>query len=90
MSYNVKDIARTLRENKRSKTPAVIFTGAGCSKSAGMPLAGELIQEINKKYKNNLKELSTEQRQDYGQCMTKLVPSEQKKTFNKIYRKIKN
>ena len=40
--------------------PVIIFTGAGCSKSAGMPLANELVAEINKKFKSNLRALTTD------------------------------
>ena len=50
MSFSVKDIAKTLKDNKKQGLPVIIFTGAGCSKSAGMPLANELVAEINKKF----------------------------------------
>lgn len=89
MSHNVKDIAKTLRESKKQGTPVVIFTGAGCSKSAGMPLAYELIAEINKKYKGNLRNLSEVDKKDYGICMSKLTPHEQKMLIEKHISKAK-
>ena len=89
MTYTVKDIAKHLRDNKKNQTPVVIFTGAGCSKSAGMPLASELVNEINKKYKNALKNLSDAEKSDYGLCMRKLVPHEQKKIIEKYIAKAK-
>lgn len=89
MSFNVKDIAKTIRDSKKSGKPLVIFTGAGCSKSAGMPLASELIVEINKKYKGNIKGLSDTEKSDYGACMRKLTPHEQKTLIEKYISKAK-
>ncbi|WP_228128320.1 SIR2 family protein, partial [Acinetobacter bouvetii] len=89
MSFTVKDIAKTLRDSKKQGTPVIVFTGAGCSKSAGMPLASELITEINKKFKGNLKSLTEEQRKDYGVCMSKLTPHEQKILIEKHISKAK-
>jgi len=89
MSFTVKDIAKIIRDSKKQGTPLVIFTGAGCSKSAGMPLANELISEINKKFKGHLKSLNNEQRKDYGACMSQLVPSEQKNLIEKHISKAK-
>ena len=48
MNFNIKDIAKTFKDSKKLGKPIIIFTGAGCSKSAGMPLASELINEMNK------------------------------------------
>ncbi len=62
MSFSVKDIAKTLKDNKKQGLPVIIFTGAGCSKSAGMPLANELVAEINKKFKSNLRALTDTQK----------------------------
>lgn len=89
MSFTVKNIAKTLRESNKQGTPLVVFTGAGCSKSAGMPLASELISEINKKFKGHLKSLNDDQRKDYGACMSQLVPSEQKNLIEKHIKKSK-
>ncbi|WP_407411427.1 hypothetical protein [Acinetobacter sp.] len=89
MTYTVKDIAETLESNKELNIPTVIFTGAGCSKSAGMPLANELVQDINKKFKSKLKSLSDEQKKDYGQCMSQLVPIEQKALIEKYIKNAK-
>ena len=89
MSFTVKDIAKTLKDSKKQGTPVIVFTGAGCSKSAGMPLASELISEINKKHKGNLKSLSDQEKKDYGLCMSKLTPHEQKTLIEKHITKAK-
>lgn len=46
--YSVKDLAECLKRAKANKTPFVLFTGAGCSVSADIPLASELVREIIK------------------------------------------
>jgi len=89
MTYTIKDIAKELRDNKKRQTPFVIFTGAGCSRNAGMPLAGELVAQINKKYKANLKNSNDEQKRDYGHCMSKLSPADQKDLLTKYVAKSK-
>lgn len=89
MSFSVKDIAKTLKDNKKQGSPVIIFTGAGCSKSAGMPLANELVAEINKKFKGNLRTLTDLQKKDYGSCMGKLTPHEQKTLIEKHISKAK-
>ena len=89
MSFSVKDIAKTLKDNKKQGLPVIIFTGAGCSKSAGMPLANELVAEINKKFKSNLRALTDTQKKDYGSCMGKLTPHEQKTLIEKHISKAK-
>ena len=89
MRFTVKDIAKTLKDSKKQGTPVIVFTGAGCSKSAGMPLASELISEINKKHKGNLKSLSDQEKKDYGLCMSKLTPHEQKTLIEKHITKAK-
>lgn len=89
MSYSVKEIANTLKDSKKQGAPIIVFTGAGCSKSAGMPLANELITEINKKYKGNLKSLDDEEKRNYGVCMSKLTPHEQKTLIEKHISKAK-
>ncbi|MDO8415050.1 MAG: hypothetical protein Q7S87_02435 [Agitococcus sp.] len=88
MSLTAKEIAKTIKANKKNN-PIVVFTGAGCSKSAGMPLARELVAEINKKHRANLKDLSDKQKEDYGHCMAKLVPNEQKELLEKHLNKAK-
>ena len=89
MSFTIKDIAKTLKDSKKQGTPVIVFTGAGCSKSAGMPLASELIAEINRKHKGNLKSLSDQEKKDYGLCMSKLTPHEQKTLIEKHITKAK-
>jgi len=58
-----------------------MLTGAGCSYSAGIPLANQLTQEINKKYKAECAELPPNLRQDYGACMSILPTNEYKALF---------
>lgn len=81
MSVTVKSIADAMKLSYKSKKPFVLFTGAGCSLSAGMPSANDLIREINSKkaYKHLVIGLSNDEKKDYGECMSKLSPIERRK-----------
>ncbi len=46
----VDDVAEVLRDCKSRNTSATLLIGAGCSKSAGIPLASELLEEIREGY----------------------------------------
>lgn len=85
-AYSVKDLAQFMKrehENENGK-PFVFFTGAGCSVSAGIPLAGKLIEEMNRRYELELKVLSPEDRKDYGKCMAQ-IGRDERRTFLKEY-----
>lgn len=84
ITYTVEDIAELMRSAKSSGQPYVFFTGAGCSVSAGIPLASKLIQEICEKYSIQVKTLSPETRKDYGKCMAQLTKDE-RRTIIKPY-----
>jgi tetratricopeptide (TPR) repeat protein len=69
-SEDIKLIAKQMRDKKDGK-PFNLLTGAGTSKSAGIPLARELIEEINKKYPTECnRKLKGDQFNDYGSCMS--------------------
>lgn len=74
-----------LRKNKDDNIPFVFFTGAGCSLSAGIPLAGTLLKEIEST--SGLRELtsglSPEDRKDYGKCMARLSKSQRRKLLTR-------
>ena len=77
---NIQQLADEMRHAKDAR-PFALLTGAGCSKSAGIPLAFELIKEINdpaNPFHIHLDRLDEEQRKDYGQCMRKLPKNARK------------
>ncbi|WP_300315563.1 hypothetical protein, partial [uncultured Psychrobacter sp.] len=41
-TFSIDNIAELIRQAKDNNTPYIILTGAGCSQSAGIPLAGKL------------------------------------------------
>jgi NAD-dependent SIR2 family protein deacetylase len=87
--YSVKDLAQFIKKSKESGTPFVLFTGAGCSKSAGIPLAGELVEKINEDFELELKGLSKDDRQNYGKCMSVLVKEDRRKLISDYISKAK-
>ncbi|WP_064669347.1 SIR2 family protein, partial [Vibrio nigripulchritudo] len=88
-SYNVKDLAEYMLRAKKENKPFVLFTGAGCSKSAGIPLASELVAEINEKYALDLKALSKKDRSDYGRCMSALTKDDRRELLQGYIQKAK-
>ncbi|WP_165525556.1 tetratricopeptide repeat protein [Psychrobacter pygoscelis] len=67
--YSVEDLARFMKDAKDAEKPYVFFTGAGCSVSAGIPLASKIVEELNDRFRLELKVLAEEERKDYGKCM---------------------
>ncbi|MEM8559667.1 MAG: hypothetical protein AAGG50_17745 [Bacteroidota bacterium] len=71
----LEDIVATLRRAKDRDKKATLVVGAGCSKSAGIPLADEFCTIIEKEYEPEFKRAKT---RDYQQLMGALVPSERR------------
>jgi Tfp pilus assembly protein PilF len=77
-SQEIDEIADTLRRAKDREKPAHILFGGGCSKSAGIPLASELVGEIHKLYPGRCQRLADVDRDRYGACMKLLSPNERR------------
>jgi len=66
------------------------LTGAGCSLTAGIPLAAQLVREIKDKYPDEIKRLvKPEQQDDYGCCMGALALGERKELLEPYLRSAK-
>lgn len=78
-TFNLKDIAELVRQAKENETPYTILTGAGCSQSAGIPLAGELVEEMNQNFSVQLRNLSEKDRSNYNKCMNALTHQERRR-----------
>ena len=79
--YTAQDVERIANAIRRSKSsaPFNLLIGAGCSLSAGIPLASALVEEINQTYKSECEvKLLEEDRADYGKCMSVLSPDERR------------
>ncbi|MNQ64504.1 NAD-dependent protein deacetylase [compost metagenome] len=82
--YNISDLAEFMRKAKESDKPFVFFTGAGCSFTAGIPLAKKLIAEMHQRFKTELKLLVGADREDYGKCMAQ-IGRDDRRRFLKSY-----
>lgn len=81
---DIKLLAKQMRDKKDSDKPFNLLTGAGCSKSAGIPLAGELVKEIHQKFGEECKHhLKEEQMKDYGACMSCLTINDRRALLSK-------
>ena len=81
---DIQILASRMRNNKEDNKPISFLTGAGCSESAGIPLASDLIKTINEEARLNtyLTNLTAEQKQDYGHCMSSLAGNKRKELLN--------
>jgi len=77
-SQEIDEIVDTLRRAKDRSKPAHILFGGGCSKSAGIPLAPELVTEIHELYPARCQKLADADRKKYGACMKLLSPNERR------------
>ena len=88
---DIKRIAKGMRRQKKDKPdhPFALITGAGCSKSAEIPLAGELTKLINNKFPEECEILDKEDRKKYGACMAILSANECRDLFKPFLKRAK-
>ncbi|UNP89581.1 hypothetical protein MNZ22_04085 [Aeromonas encheleia] len=84
LQYDISDLAEFMRKAKKNNKPFVFFTGAGCSFTAGIPLAKKLIEDMHKNFKTELKLLVGADREDYGKCMAQ-IGRDDRRRFLKSY-----
>ncbi len=84
LQYDISDLAEFMRKAKDGNKPFVFFTGAGCSFTAGIPLAKKLIEEMHQRFKTELKLLVGADREDYGKCMAQ-IGRDDRRRFLKTY-----
>lgn len=77
-SEDIQKIAERLRGARDRDWPAHFLIGAGCSISAGIPGAVDLVKRIHKDYPAHCAELSSSNRNSYGACMALLSLNERR------------
>ena len=77
-SEEVKRIAGRLRMAKERSRPAHFLIGAGCSLTAKIPSAPQIVKIIHDKYKDECKGLTDSDRSSYGACMALLSINERR------------
>ncbi len=84
--YTNEDVMELVDTIENGKGKVAFLTGAGCSLSAGIPLAKSLVEEINRKYSRVIcrKIPIIDERQDYGRCMGVLAIDERKELLARI------
>ncbi|MDO8343398.1 MAG: SIR2 family protein [Cellvibrio sp.] len=87
---DIKLLAKQMRASYKDEKPFTLLTGAGCSVSAGIPLAGTLVKEILKTYGDECRrQLDDEQLRDYGACMSCVPINARRKLFSDHLKKAK-
>lgn len=82
--YSIEDLAKFMQSYKEDGKPCVFVTGAGCSITAGIPSANQMVKEMNEQFSSGLAFLSAEDRKDYGKCMENVEVSK-RRTYLKNY-----
>ncbi len=73
---NVAEVASIIRQ---ARNGVAFIIGAGCSLSAGIPLAKQLLVEANRTYSTQIDQIvPPDKRDNYGACMAALTPEERK------------
>ena len=83
-SEDIGKIAKRLESAHARDRAAHFLIGAGCSISAGIPSAGDLIKRIHKDYRAQCAELAPDKRNSYGACMA-LLPLNERRDLIKPY-----
>lgn len=75
---DVQKIAERLKGARDRERPAHFLIGAGCSISAGIPGAADLVKRIHSDYPAHCSDLMSESRGSYGACMALLSLNERR------------
>lgn len=78
----IEHIAYQLKQNNNDKQPgAIVFIGAGCSVSAGIPSADKIVDFVIENYKDNPDIKCFDKKPSYAELMECLGPRERNKIF---------
>ncbi len=75
MRAKIDEILETLKHAKDKNLRCTLLIGAGCSRSAGIPLASELVTEIQREFKTKADKAPE---QTYAHVMAQLTPGERR------------
>ena len=82
-SYDYRNVAELMCKAKENQTPYTFITGAGCSISAKIPGAVELIHRIKTEYSTCVKDL-TDNETNYGKFMACLDKDERRRLIRPL------
>lgn len=79
----IENLAYKLNRNKTTNRPgAIVFMGAGCSVSAGIPVTSEIVDYVRGEYNSNPKVQALSSGSSYAALMDCLDPCDRKDLFN--------
>jgi tetratricopeptide (TPR) repeat protein len=84
VSDEVRRVVNAMRRARDHDNPFAVVSGAGCSRSAGIPLAGDLVREAATLYREECERLIGRARlDDYGAVMGCLTLNERKQLLGR-------
>ncbi|MES0490442.1 MAG: hypothetical protein ABUK01_10645 [Leptospirales bacterium] len=83
----IEELAYLIKETKNRKTmpKPIVFLGAGASKTDGIPLAREIVEDIKKYYKDSPKVKKLDSKSSYTEFMDCLQPFERKDLLSDLF-----
>lgn len=79
-AYTIDDIAEELRRAQERDEKGALLIGAGCSVSAGIPVASEVVKEIQRTYQ---REYERVEKKTYQACMARLTPHQRRELIGR-------
>lgn len=77
-TQEIDEIANAFGSGQSRGRPAHVLFGAGCSKTAGVPLAREIVDDIHRVYEHYIWKMEAKDKRKYGACMKLLAPNERR------------
>lgn len=75
----IEHLVSAMERAKQEGIQVNLLVGAGCSVSAGIPLADGIVSDLEEKYADELEGMK---KKNYGECMSKLTPVERRRLIN--------
>ncbi|GEM_PF-2237899 len=76
---NIEHLVNAIERAREENIKVNLLVGAGCSVSAGIPLADEIVNDLEERYEDEIKCIEIK---NYGDCMSKLTPVERRRLIN--------
>src|ERR1043165_2080993 len=86
---DIQKIAEKLKHARNRDRSAHFLLGAGCSITAGIPSANDLVKQIHALFAKQVSELNETDRQSYGPCMALLSINERRELIKPYLDKAK-
>lgn len=86
MPHTIFDVVNRLKRNRDTGKGCVLLIGAGCSSTAGIPLAHKFVDIIRDEFAHEYRRAIDKDRADYPGCMGELSPGDRRELMGRYLR----